>query len=121
MPADACSVGGVRHWLWAFVTSDTTVYAICPGREFDDAATVLHQTCLNHLLQRCKQLGEDHPGSPWAGRVERLSCGPASTCGYRCNARELSEHGMATARGRLNARLGRLIRLFIFSEPHRTD
>ena len=27
----------------------------------------------------------------------------------RCNAGELSEHGMATARGRLNARLGRLI------------
>ena len=25
-------VGGVRHWLWAFVTPDTTVYAICPGR-----------------------------------------------------------------------------------------
>ena len=64
-------VGGERHWLWAFVTPDTTVYAICPGRGFDDAATVLgtdyvgvlvrdgwapyrcydglHQTCLNHL------------------------------------------------------------------------
>ena len=27
----------------------------------------------------------------------------------RCNAGELSEHAMATARGRLNARLGRLI------------
>ena len=62
-------VGGSRHWLWAFVTPDTTVYAICPGRGFDDAATVLgtdyagvlvrdgwapyrcydglHQTCLN--------------------------------------------------------------------------
>ena len=26
---------------WAFVTPDTTVYAICPGRGFDDAATVL--------------------------------------------------------------------------------
>ena len=34
-------VGAVRHWLWAFVTPDTTVYAICPGRGFDDAATVL--------------------------------------------------------------------------------
>ena len=67
-------VGGERHWLWVFTTPDTTVYAICPGRGFDDAATVLgtdyagvlvrdgwapyrcydglHQTCLNHLLQR---------------------------------------------------------------------
>ncbi len=63
-------VGGERHWLWTFVTPETTVYAICPGRGFADAATVLgtdyvgvlvrdgwapyrcydglHQTCLNH-------------------------------------------------------------------------
>ena len=34
-------VGGERHWLWVFTTPDTTVYAICPGRGFDDAATVL--------------------------------------------------------------------------------
>ena len=27
----------------------------------------------------------------------------------RCNAGELGEHGMATARGRLSARLGRLV------------
>ena len=59
------------HWLWTFVTPETTVYAICPGRGFADAATVLgtdyagvlvrdgwqvyrrykgslHQSCLNH-------------------------------------------------------------------------
>ena len=34
-------VGAVRHWLWAFATPTTTVYAIRPGRGFDDAATVL--------------------------------------------------------------------------------
>ncbi len=34
-------VGSLRHWLWAFVTPETTVYAICPGRGFDDATTVL--------------------------------------------------------------------------------
>ena len=123
-------VGGVRHWLWAFVTPDTTVYAICPGRGFDDAATVLgtdyvgvlvrdgwapyrcydglHQTCLNHLLQRCKQLREDHPGSPWAGEVKAV-LRAGLDLRDRCNAEELSEHGMATARGRLNARLARLI------------
>ena len=88
-------VGGVRHWLWTFVTPDTTVYAICPGRGFNDAATVLgtdyagvlvrdgwapyrcyhglHQTCLNHLLQRCKQLREDHTSylRAFAERQER--------------------------------------------------
>ena len=24
-------VGGVRHWLWTFVTPDTTVYASAPA------------------------------------------------------------------------------------------
>ena len=123
-------VGGERHWLWVFTTPDTTVYAICPGRGFDDAATVLgtdyagvlvrdgwapyrcydglHQTCLNHLLQRCKHLREDHPDNPWAGEVQAvLQAG--LDLRDRCNAGELSEHGMATARGRLNARLARLI------------
>ena len=33
-------VGAVRHWLWVFATPATTVYAIRPGRGFDDAVTV---------------------------------------------------------------------------------
>ena len=123
-------VGGERHWLWVFTTPDTTVYAICPGRGFDDAATVLgtdyagvlvrdgwapyrcydglHQTCLNHLLQRCKHLREDHPDNPWAGEVQAV-LRAGLDLRDRCNAGALSEHGMATARGRLNARLARLI------------
>ena len=88
-------VGAISHWLWAFVTPETTVYAICPGRGFDDATTVLgadfagvlvrdgwvsyrcyraalHQSCLNHLLRRCKELQEDHPDSLWAGQVQAV-------------------------------------------------
>ena len=34
-------VGAVRHWLWVFTTPETTVYAICPGRSFHDATSVL--------------------------------------------------------------------------------
>ena len=123
-------VGGERHWLWTFVTPETTVYAICAGRGFADAATVLgtdyvgvlvrdgwapyrcydglHQTCLNHLLQRCKQLREDYPDSPWAGEVQAV-LRAGLDLRDRCNAGELSEHGMATARGRLTARLARLV------------
>ena len=124
-------VGADRHWLWAYATLDTTVYAICRGRGFDDAATVLgtdyagvlvrdgwapyrcfrdakHQSCLAHLLRRCKELQEDHPDSRWAGDVQAtLQAG--LDLRDRCNAGELSEHGMATARGRLIARLGRLV------------
>ena len=88
-------VGAISHWLWAFVTPETTVYAIYPGRGFDDATTVLgadfdgvlvrdgwvsyrcyraalHQSCLNHLLRRCKELQEDHPDSLWAGQVQAV-------------------------------------------------
>ena len=124
-------VGALRHWLWAFVTTDTTVYAICPGRGFADAVTVLgtdyadvfvcdgwapyrcfrdaqHQSCLSHLLPRCEELREDHPDSSWAGEVQAtLQAG--LDLRDRCIAGELSEHGMATARGRLIARLGRQV------------
>ena len=124
-------VAAISHWLWAFVTPETTVYAICPGRGFDDATTVLgadfagvlvrdgwvsyrcyraalHQSCLNHLLRRCKELQEDHPDSLWAGQVQAvLQTGLAVR--DRCNDGELSEHGLASVRGRLVARLGRLI------------
>ena len=34
-------VGAVRHWLWAFATPETTVYRMCHGRGFDEAAEVL--------------------------------------------------------------------------------
>ena len=72
------------------------------------ATTDWHQTCLNHLLQRCKQLREDHPDSPWAGEVQAV-LRAGLDLRDRCNAGALSEHGMATARGRLTARLGRLV------------
>ena len=124
-------VNALRHWLWAFATPETTVYAICDGRGFADAAAVLgpdfagvlvrdgwvayrgfkhapHQSCLSHLLRRCKELQENHPYSPWAGEVQAvLQDGLALR--DRCNAGDISEHGLASARGRLAARLGRLI------------
>jgi transposase len=64
-------VGGRSSWLWAFAATTVTVYAICEGRGFEEATTVLpsgfkgtlcrdgwapyrkfadaaHQTCLAH-------------------------------------------------------------------------
>ncbi len=124
-------VGAVRHWLWVFATPQTTVYAICPGRGFDAAATVLgadydgvlvrdgwapyrrftdalHQSCVAHLLRRCKHLQDDHPHSPWAARVQAV-LQAALKLRDRRDAGLLSDHGLATARGRLLAQLGRLI------------
>ena len=124
-------VGAVRHWLWAFATPDTTVYAICPGRGFDDAITVLdadfdgvlvrdgwapyrrfdhalHQTCLAHLLRRCQHLRDDHPHSRWAGQVAAVLQAGRALRDRRDDGR-LTDHGLASVRGRLLARLGRLI------------
>lgn len=124
-------VNALRCWLWVVTTPETTVYAICDGRGFEHAAAVLGpnfsgvlvrdgwvayrgfknapaQTCVGHLLRRCKDLQAAHPDSPWAGKVQAvLRDGLALR--DRCNAGDISEHGLATARGRLTARLGRLI------------
>ncbi len=75
-------VGGAKAWLWAFVGQGVIVYRIARGRGFDDATAVLgggyagvlerdgwapyrrvvkatHQTCLAHLLRRCRELLDD--------------------------------------------------------------
>jgi len=79
-------VGALPAWLWAFAATSITVYAICEGRSFDDATTVLpadyagvlcrdgwapyrkfteavHQSCLAHLLRRCRELDRSNPPS----------------------------------------------------------
>ncbi len=124
-------VGAVLHWLWAFATPETTVYAIRPGRGFDDAATILgadyagvlvrdgwapyrrftgalHQSCLAHLLRRCRTLRVDHPRSPWATRVHAVLT-DALALRDRRDAHAITDQGLAVAHGRLRARLSRLI------------
>jgi transposase len=124
-------VGAVPHWLWVFATPETTVYAIRPGRSFDDAASVLaatfdgvlvrdgwapyrqfaaalHQTCVTHLLRRARTLRADHPRSPWPAAVQQVLLDGLALRDRR-DARAISEQGLAIARGRLLARLARLI------------
>jgi hypothetical protein len=72
-------VGGQLCWMWVFSTAQVTVYAIEPGRGFEQAARELgadfagflvrdgwavyrrflyamHQSCLAHLLRRCREM-----------------------------------------------------------------
>lgn len=120
-------VAALLVWLWAFVTKDTTVYAILPGRGFEQAASILgkdfagglsrdgwaiyrqflqavHQTCLAHLLRRCRGLRNDHPHARLPVQVEALL-----KQGLRVRDRrdrgEISTHGAAVAGGRLSAKL----------------
>ena len=96
-------VGAEPFWRWTVVTPDTTVYAICPGRGFDHAATVLgtdyggvlvrggwqvyrcykgclHQSCINHVLQPCQELQRNTLITARGTRRSRPICRPASTC-----------------------------------------
>lgn len=75
-------VDGHKAWLWTFVGDGVIAYRICKGRGFDQAVAVLgedfdgvlerdgwapyrkfdqatHQTCLAHLLRRCRGLIDD--------------------------------------------------------------
>ena len=107
-------VWALNHWLWVFATPET-VYAICDGRGFEHAAAVLgpdfsgvlvrdgwvayrgfknapHQTCVGHLLRRCKDLQAAHPDSPLGGRgaggpVGRSSAAGPLQCGRHQPAR----------------------------------
>lgn len=124
-------VGAEPHWLWVFATPKTTVYAIRPGRSFDDATTVLdatfegvlirdgwapyrsftaalHQSCLAHLLRRCRTLRLDHPRSPWASAVHQVLRDGLALRDRR-DAQTISTRGLAVARGQLLARLADLI------------
>ncbi|MGH8519649.1 MAG: IS66 family transposase, partial [Panacagrimonas sp.] len=119
------------QWLWAFVTPETTVYAIQPGRGLAQAASVIgvdypgvlqrdgwqsyrqfkqaaHQTCLAHLLRRCRTLLLDHPGQPFVTAVKAVLQAALATRD-RYHAGAVSPHGLASARGHYVERLGRLL------------
>jgi transposase len=119
------------QWLWTWVTPETTVFAILPGRGLAQAASVIgldypgvlqhdgwhsyryftaaaHQTCLAHLLRRCRTLLLDHPGQRFVTAVKQvLQAALATRDAYVGGG--VSPHGLATARGQYHERLGRLL------------
>jgi transposase len=124
-------VGARLHWLWAFVSPTTTVYRIQRGRGYEEAAAVLgddfagvlvrdgwppyrrfphaiHQTCVAHLLRRCRTLIRDQHDATFAPRVQRL-LRRALRVRDRFLAGQISLHGLAVARGHLQNQLNTLI------------
>lgn len=124
-------VGGHSYWLWAFATTDTTVYAIEDGRGFAQAARTLgadyagvlqrdgwapyrqfvhaaHQTCLAHLLRRCRTMMLDHPHHPFAPQVQALLQAALATRDRHRDG-HVSDQGLAVARGHYVQRLGALL------------
>lgn len=124
-------VGPDLQWLWVFVTPETTVYVIQPGRGLAQAAKIIgvdyagvlvrdgwqsyrqftdaaHQTCLGHLLRTCRRLLIDHPAHPFVSAVKGI-LQEALTTRDRYRAGGVSAHGLAVARGHYVARLGTLL------------
>jgi transposase len=122
-------VAGRLQWLWTVATPATTVYAIQPGRGFPEAATLLgadfagvivrdgwapyrrftsaiHQTCLAHLLRRCRLLQADHLRATFVRDVHAM-LQQALLLRDRHRAGDLSDRGLAVARGRLLADVNR--------------
>lgn len=124
-------VGGKLWWMWAFSSSQVTVYAIQPGRGFEQAAVVLgrdfagflvrdgwsvyrqfaqamHQSCLAHLLRRCREMmlvaGTGARAFP---RSVQAILQRALKLRQRRDQGQISTRGVAVARGRLEARLDR--------------
>jgi transposase len=127
-------VEGLGAWLWAFAASTITVYAICQGRGFDEATTVLpadfagvlcrdgwapyrkfsqaaHQSCLAHLLRRCHELRRSNPPSGRAipAELSDILHDALSTRALR-DSGCLDDDALAIALAELNRRIDCLLR-----------
>jgi len=127
-------IGGDKAWLWAVTTLTATVYLIERGRGFPEAAKILGETfsgvigadgwapyrrftnaerqlCLAHLLRRCKELLEVPPTEECADYIGEIKSvlQQALAVRNRRDQERISEHGLRVSRGRLEAKLDRLL------------
>jgi transposase len=135
-------VAGHLRWLWAFVTSQTTVYAILDGRGYDEAARILgadfagtlvrdgwapyrkftlaeHQSCLAHLLRRCHEMIEaaDRGAARFPHAIRRILLA-SLLLRDRHGRQEVSDHGLLVAKGRLSARLEQMLQWNVSHKPN---
>ena len=125
------NAGGCREWFWAFVLEKYTVYRIAPSRGRDVIKEVLgedynglvgrdgwaayncltkarHQSCLAHHLARARNILEfDHRGAARVPHAVTRILKAALV--LRDRRPEISAHGFAVARGRIEARMNRLL------------
>jgi len=126
-------VGGRLQWLHVAVSAQVTVYAILPGRGYEQAVRILgaaydgflihdgwapyyrfqfafHQSCLAHLLKRCREMAQVASPSALAfpRAVEQL-LQTSLEVRDRWEQGELSERGRSVATGKLEAKLDRML------------
>jgi transposase len=127
-------VNATLHWMWVAASEQVTVYAILPGRGFEQATqliepdydgclehdgwsvyyhflTALHQSCLAHLMRRCRDLIEML--SPTAARFPRAVLElfhQALKLHTRSQSQQIGEHGLRSVVGRIEAQMDRLLK-----------
>jgi transposase len=126
-------VGGRLQWLHVAVSAQVTVYAILPGRGYEQSVAILgaeydgflihdgwapyyrfalafHQSCLAHLLKRCREMSQVASSSALAfpRAVEQL-LKTSLKLRDRYERGEISEHGVRSATGKLEAQLDRML------------
>jgi transposase len=126
-------VGGRLQWLHVAVSAQVTVYAILPGRGYEQSVAILgaeydgflvhdgwapyyrfqfafHQSCLAHLLKRCREMAQiASPGALAFPRAVEQLLQTGLELRDRHERGEVSEHGMRTATGKLEAKLDRML------------
>ena len=132
MDETSWKVDAQSRWLWAVVTEQVTFCEILPGRGFAQAKKMLgagyagwlvhdglrlyykflkaaHQSCLFHLIHRCKKMAEASPRTSRFPLAVKQLLEQALALRDRYGEKKISLHGMWTATGRLEAKLDRLL------------
>jgi transposase len=126
-------VGGRLQWLHVAVSAQVTVYAILPGRGYEQSVAILgaqydgflihdgwapyyrfplafHQSCLAHLLKRCREMAQiASPAALAFPRAVEHLLQTGLELRDRYGRGEISEHGLRTATGKLEAKLDRML------------
>jgi transposase len=126
-------VGGRLQWLHVAVSAQVTVYAILPGRGYEQSVAILgaeydgflihdgwapyyrfqfafHQSCLAHLLKRCREMAQiASPAALAFPRAVEHLLETSLKLRDRYEQGEVSERGVAIATGKLKAKLDRML------------
>ncbi len=126
-------VGGRLQWLHVAVSAQVTVYAILPGRGYAQSAVILgadydgflvhdgwapyyrfqfafHQSCLAHLLKRCREMAQiASPAAASFPLAVRHLLQTSLELRDRYERGEISEHGLRSATGRVEATLDQML------------
>jgi len=132
MDETSWKVDAQLRWLWAVVTEQVTFCEILPGRGFAQAKKIMgasyagwlihdglrlyykflkaaHQSCLFHLIYRCKKMAEASPRTSSFPLAVKQLLEQALALRDRYREKKISLHGMWTATGRLETKLDRLL------------